>query len=180
MRDRILPILALLLAVIVFFGYTNPTYSGSIAEQKAAIASDDGALKAAADYAQKASELAALESTMDQGLIDRAKTLLPDSVDNVGVILDLDALAARTGVTLVSINVAQPAAGSNTGDAIGHSPVASVDLTLSAKGTYGAFRTFLTGLESSERLLDVTDLSVSGSDTGVYTYQITARLYWLR
>jgi hypothetical protein len=41
-------------------------------------------------------------------------------------------------------------------------------------------QTFLTGIEKSARLLDVQDILVTGSDTGVYTYQMTMRLYWLR
>ncbi|MDE1945515.1 MAG: hypothetical protein KGI03_04585, partial [Patescibacteria group bacterium] len=59
-------------------------------------------------------------------------------------------------------------------------PVGSVDLTLAAKGTYGAMVSFLKGVELSERLLDVTDLTVTGSDSGLYTYQMTIRIYWLR
>ena len=55
-----------------------------------------------------------------------------------------------------------------------------VDLTLSAVGTYGALKSFLGGVESSERILDVRQLSVKGSNTGVYTYDLLIRLYWLR
>ena len=52
--------------------------------------------------------------------------------------------------------------------------------TLSAVGTYPSLKSFLAGVERSARLLDVQSLSVKGSETGVYTYEIKLRLYWLR
>ena len=59
------------------------------------------------------------------------------------------------------------------------SSVGSVDLSLSAVGTYTSFKTFLGSMEKSERLIDVKDIVIRGSDTGVYTYQMRARIYWL-
>ncbi|MBI2025438.1 hypothetical protein HYT04_01465 [Candidatus Kaiserbacteria bacterium] len=59
-------------------------------------------------------------------------------------------------------------------------PIGSVDLSLSAIGTYSSLQAFLVGIENSARLIDVRDIVVKGSDTGVYTYQMTLRLYWLR
>jgi hypothetical protein len=110
-------------------------------------------------------------------------------VDNVGIILDLNALAARSGLALSNVDVLSSSqtgssGASQTSDgslpAGGESPVGYVDLSLSAKGTYPALQGFMRGIEQSARLLDVRDLVVKGSDTGVYTYQMTIRLYWLR
>ena len=106
-------------------------------------------------------------------------------MDNVGLILDLNALAARSGLLLSNIDVMKNDTGSSnnaTGalSAIGVSPVSSIDLSLSAVGSYTAFREFLTGVERSARLLDVLDITVKGSETGVYTYKMKLRLYWLR
>ena len=56
----------------------------------------------------------------------------------------------------------------------------TIDLTLAATGTYEDLNTFLAGVELSARLLDMRELSVAGSDTGVYDYTMTLRLYWLR
>lgn len=188
MITRLLPTFALVLALLIFFGYVNPTYTGSIAQTRTAIAGDDKALAAANAYAAKQNELAAAKSAIDQASLDRLDTFLPDSVDNVGIILDLNALAARSGLALTSADVAQPktVAGANpqSGNAAlpaaGQSPVSSVNLSLAATGPYSAFRAFLAGVEKSVRVLDVTDLVVKGSDTGVYTYQMTLTLYWLR
>jgi len=187
MNIRTLSIVALLAAAGIFFGYVSPKWSGDIASTKISIASDDQALAAAADFTTRQNALASERNKIDPAKLARLAVLLPDSVDNVGIILDLDALAAHNGLSLSDINVKSgtgnsSSASSQNGAAVpvsGASPVDSVDLSLSAVGTYSALQSFLKEVEKSERLLDVRDISVKGSDTGVYGYQMTLRLYWL-
>jgi len=185
MNSRILPIIALSVAIGIFFGYVNPTWSGSIADTKAAIELDDVALELSTEYAAKKDVLATDRDRIDPGNLERLETFLPDSVDNVGLILDINALAARSGLSLASIDVAVADGGAKN-SAPGAlptamaNPVGSINLSLSALGTFSAFQKFLSGIEGSARLLDVRDMTVKGSDTGVYSYQITLRLYWLR
>ncbi len=184
MNSRILPSIATLIAIGIFFAYVNPTWNGSIASLKADIAFDDEALAAAKQYSAQQNQLAASRDAIDPANLAAVSILLPDSVDNVGLILDLNALAARSGLSVASIDVV-------TGDSTARSQssgalpatadlVGSVDLSLSAVGTFTALQTFLVGVEKSARLLDVRDLVVRGSNTGVYDYQMTLRLYWLR
>ena len=186
MNDRIIPSIALLIAIGIFFAYVNPTWSGSIADTKNAIALDDQALAAAQLYTEQQNSLATSRNAIDPAYLTRLSTFLPDSVDNVGLILDLNALAARSGLSLSNVDVISNAAGNakasvNQGlPAAGANPVGSIDLTISAVGTYPALQAFLVGVERSARLLDVRDIVVKGSDTGVYNYQMALRLYWLR
>lgn len=185
MNSRILPLVALAASVGVFFAYVSPTWAGPIAAAKDAIELDDSALAAAEEYAARQNALATERANIDPGNLERLATLLPDSVDNVGLILDVNALAARSGLSLANIDVAAADAdakkgGSGALPAGAANPVGSINLSLTALGTFSAFQTFLEGLERSARLLDVQDVVVKGSDTGVYTYQITLRLYWLR
>lgn len=184
MSNRIIPFFALVLAVFVFFVYINPTWSGSIAAAKAAIANDDQVLATASTYTAKQNELASARNAIDSADLARLTIFLPDSVDNVGLILDLNALAARSGLSLSNIDVAADTTASSGSAASGvptaTNPVSSVDLSLSAIGTYAALQNFLQGVEKSARLLDVQDIVIKGSDTGVYTYQIKLRLYWLQ
>ena len=186
MNSRILPLLALVVALAIFFLYVNPTWSGSIAAAKTAIASDDQTLTVARQYAAQQNELASARNAIDPADLGRLSVFLPDSVDNVGIILDLNALAAHAGLSLANIDVttnaadASGSASAGTLPAAGASPTGSVNLSLSAAGTYAALQNFLQGVERSRRLLDVRELSVKGSDTGVYNYQMSLRLYWLR
>lgn len=180
MNSRILPSLALMLSIAVFFVYINRVWSGSIATTKIAIAADDQALQAAENFKKQQNQLLAEKNEIDPANLERLATLLPGSVDNVHLILDLNALAARSGLSLSNIDVAAPpVVGATTLPSADSNPIGSVDLSLTAIGTYSSLQTFLVGVEHSARLLDVQDISTTGSDSGVYSYQMKIRLYWL-
>lgn len=193
MNSRVLPALAIILSVGIFFAYVKPTWSGPVRETRDAIAKDEQALTAAAEYKKKQNELASARNAIEQENLDKLSVFLPDSVDNVSLILDINALAARSGLSLANIDVitddsastksrvTEPSTQSaGTLQIARANPVGSVDLSLSAIGTYSSLQSFLSGIEKSARLLDVRDITVKGSDTGVYNYQMTIRLYWLR
>ena len=189
MNSRALPPFAILISIGIVFAYVMPLWSGSIAQTRDAIANDDQALAAAAAYTLQQNKLATEKNAISRADLKRLETFLPSSVDNVGLILDLNALAARSSLSLSNIDVANkasensPNGGTPVGGAVNtaaSNPVGSVDLTLSAVGTYSALQNFLTGVERSGRLLDVHDLSVKGSNNGTYVYQMTVSLYWLR
>jgi Tfp pilus assembly protein PilO len=186
MNSRILPALAFVVALGIFFAYVNPTWTGSIAQAQAAIDADNQALAAAKKYTAQQNQLAAARDSIDPANLEALTTFLPNSVDNVGLILDINALASRSGLTVGNIDVITTAAGGNAQGTSGVlpagdvNPVNSVDLSLAAVGTFSALQSFLIGIEKSARLLDIHDLVIRGSDTGVYSYQMTIRLYWLR
>lgn len=182
MRNHILPIIGLLLAILIVVGYINPTWKGDIKNRKAAIAADDQALAAADEFQKKENSLAQKKNAIDSTALGQLNTFLPDTVDNVQMILDLDALAARTGMTLSNVDVSNdvPSSASGASQSAPADPVGSINLRLSASGTYAAFINFLDGVEHSRRLLDVKSLSVKGTDTGVYNYGMVITLYWLR
>lgn len=183
MNNRILPVVALLLALGTFFFYIGPTWSGSIAETKAAIASDNQTLDAAAEYTKKQNTLATERAAINPENLDRLSVFLPDSVDNVRLIVDLNALAARSGLALANIDVNKDDSSTvapGALPAVQVDPIGSVSLSLSATGTFNALQAFLEGIENSARLLDVQDIVVKSSETGVYNYEMKTRLYWIR
>jgi hypothetical protein len=186
--SRILPIVALLIAIGLFFGYINPTRTGSIAATKAQIDSYESALDAAEHFKDREGELVVAQANIPSDGLARLAAFLPDGVDNVQIILDLNTLAARSGMTLSDFdtaNVSQQAQqGGTPGDPASSlqsdGPIDSLEITVSATGTYASFRNFVDGIESSLRMLDIVSVSVNDSATGVYTYDMTIRLYWLR
>jgi hypothetical protein len=132
----------------------------------------------------------------------------------VQLILDLNSLAAKSGVSLSNFLISDNAtagavstggtpatvgatagtptantstaanslqsANSSAGSSFGNSSLTnSLDITVSAKGTYSAFSTFLSAAENSLRPLDITEVNLKSSANGIYTYTITFRIYWL-
>lgn len=182
--ERLLPLGGFLIALGLFFGYINPTMTGPIAATRAEIAGYDAALSAAERFKEKQASLEAARAAIPPESLVRLEAFLPDGVDNVQLILDLDALASRTGVTLANFDTSEiekNASESTTGIVNpGESPLDSIELKTTAKGTYAAFRTFLDATEESLRPLDLVGLNIKTSDNGVHSYDMTFRLYWLR
>ena len=189
MITRILPVLAILIVIGLFFGYIEPTYTGQIAEAKTQIASYNAALAAASQFNQKENQLIAEQNQIPAASLQRLGSYLPDGVDNVQLILDLNSLAARSGVQLSGFQVTNNSTAPNSSASQGAGTTVpalnsggttqTLNLSVTASGTYSAFRTFLSASEQSLRPMDVTALSLNDSATGVYTYQITYRIYWL-
>lgn len=188
MNNRVLPAFIIIVAVGIFLAYVDPTWNGPIAAARTAIAADDQAMVAANQYLSQQNQLAAARDAIDPKDLARLGTFLPDSVDNVGLILDLNALAARSQLSLSNIDVSTNGANGVQSGAVASgtlqpseaSQVGSADLSLSASGTFTALNAFLSGVESSVRLLDIRDFAITSSDTGIYNYKMTLRFYWLR
>jgi len=189
MITRLMPFVSLVLAAALIFGYIVPTYKNSIVTSQAHIKSYEGALAAAKRFTQKEAELAQQRAAIDPQNLARLEEFLPDGVNNVQLILDLDGLAARSGMTLSNFNIDTSSVtnGVNSSDPTAlalqsGNPVDSLQLSVEATGTYSEFRTFLAGIEQSLRPLDVVNVVVSSNSQGpsnVYKYTLTMRIYWL-
>ncbi len=181
---RLLPFVFILAAIGLFFAYISPAYSGVIATTNANIATDKSALDAAAAFTKKENELIAQRDALDPTNVQRLMSFMPDGVNNIQLIVDLNALAARSGVTLSAFDIAAPT-NTSAAAAAGDSSLPSTKLTnslnasVSATGTYGNFESFLIATEQSLRPMDITHLSITPASTGLYTYSVTFRIYWL-
>lgn len=191
MVKYIISSILILSAGAAFFLYTKPAYDGvqgAIAEN----AQYDGALTKAAQLQAVKSDLLQKYNAMPQDQRDRLQKLLPDHVDNVALILDLDNLANRYGLGLENVDVSTPASAASSKTAVGAVAGAgqkydSVTIKFTTHGTYTQFTQFLSELEASLRIVDLQSLSIAGSGTGsdtsgepYYTYSITLRTYWLK
>jgi Tfp pilus assembly protein PilO len=116
--------------------------------------------------------------------------LLPDHVDNVRLILDLDNIASRRGMAMQNVVVSTPGAGQTTQTAVGtiSSSKQKYDVLttkFSTQGTYAAFQQLITDLETSLRIVDLIDLKIGeGAEANgaepLYSYEVTLRTYWLK
>ncbi|HET8581469.1 MAG TPA: hypothetical protein VFL98_03315 [Candidatus Paceibacterota bacterium] len=192
-------ILLLLVAAVVFFGYTKPAYS-HVQELRAQSGQLNQILSEASEFQKLKSQLIARYNALPSDKLARLSKLLPDHVDNVRLILDIDSLAGQNGLALenVVINSGTGASGSGSGSdsdssdaptALGAAsanqvPYGTLTMQFKTEGSYQHFLQFLHGLEGSLRLVDVTDLTVSqGSSASApdsYAYAMTIQTYWLK
>jgi hypothetical protein len=186
----IISLIAITVAGAIFFLYTKPTYD-SIQTTQAQIAQYNAAL-------DKATQLQALKQTLlsrynafNPTDLARLQTLLPDQVNNIGLILDLDTLANKFGLSLENVNIGSSNAGSSSSGSadsagatgspgntatIGASatPYDSLDVTFTIHATYAQFMQYISNLETSLRIVDLIGLSVGGASAPAPSAGITA------
>jgi Tfp pilus assembly protein PilO len=187
-------------AIAIFFFYTKPAYDGE--QVLAAQGSQyDAALSKATQLQTIKQSLLSRYNSFDPNAISRLSVMLPDQVDNIRLILDLDNLAGKYGMSLQNVDISAPAdaQGGTVVSAISSAsqPWDSLNLQFTTRGTYEEFKQFLASLESSLRLVDLLTLTIApsgttgaiGGTTGatgtsggeqVYTYSMTLQTYWLR
>ena len=141
MGRLIIGTIAILIAGGVFFFYTQPSYD-TVQAQQAQIDQYNQALDKAAELQTLKQTLLSRYNSFDPNALDRLQKLLPDHVDNIALILDLDSIATRYGLALQNVDistagVATPANQTAIG-AIGSTNQAydSLTLTFTTQGTY--------------------------------------------
>lgn len=190
MIRTIFSLICLVAAGSIFFLYTKPEYD-KVQTTSAEIAQYDQALEKAAELQQLKQSLLARYNTFSPTDVDRLQKLLPDHVDNVRLILDIDSLAGRHAMALQNVVVSSAESVQTTNQsataAVGASKQKydSVTLKFTTQGTYDTFLAFLGDLEQSLRIVDLVSLSLSNSAATpgrepIYTYDVTLRTYWLK
>src|SRR3989344_2646659 len=184
----------LILAIAAFFLYTKPAYDSTLVARET-IAEYDRALQKAAELQQLKQNLLLRYNDFDSSQIDRLHKLLPDHVDNVRLVLDLDNLAQQYGLALENVVIDSVAAKEDGTTVVGgvssRNDYDSLTMRFSTNGTYSNFVTFMEKLEKSLRVVDLVSLSLESAgpaqpavgestEEPVYRFGITLRTYWLK
>ncbi len=174
------PILFIAVAGGIFFWYINPTYL-QLKDTLAQESQYDQALSRSRELQDTRDQLVSRYNTFSQSDLDRLQKLLPDHVDNVRLILDLDAMASRYGMRVRNVTVESDQSRASQGK-IGAGPGAyeSVILSFTVSGSYDTFRSYLADLEKSLRLVDVVGLTFTANDTGIFDFTFHVKTYWLK
>lgn len=182
MKRLFFPILLLGAAIGLFAWYTNPIYQESKAIQ-VQVKSYDDALTKSQELRSLRDQLLSRRNTFSPEDINKLQEILPDNVDNIRLIININNIAARHGITLKDVQLGQVSGTSQaqSAAAVGQSgsPVGSVTLGFTVTATYADFLIFLADLEHSLRILDVEKLSFHVDSTTKNDYALTIRTYWL-
>lgn len=189
-----MPVVLIGIAVAGFFLFTRPLYQ-SISGLKVESASYDEALSNSKALENERDKLTAKYNSISAENLLKIQKLLPDNIDNIRLILEIEKIAAPYGMVLKDVKydtnetAAAPPAGTIQGGglpAAGHSLYGVWNLEFSTSGTYDNFLNFTRDLESNLRIVDISSVSFS-SDTdpkagpsGVYNYNFKIKTYWLK
>ena len=176
----LVPVLFVVIAGGIFFGFIDPAYS-RVQELRAEESQFDQALNRSRELQQVRDQLLSRFNVISQSNVNRLEKFLPDNVDNVRLILDMDSIAARYGMRTrnVQLQVAddRPGLGQVGQD---DREFQSIIVSFSVSGPYNEFLAFIEDLEQSLRLVDVVNISFGADASGIYDYSVSVKTYWLK
>ena len=171
------PLIAIVTAVALFFGYVNPKYQ-EVKALKARDAQFAEALARSKELRAIRDEKREVYNSFPPADLVRLEKMLPGNVDNIRLILDLDGIASRYGIRLSGVSFGKPEGVEAVAGA--GKPYGSITVSFAVVASYETFRTFLRDLEQSLRVVDVMGLSFAASKEDLNQYSVTLRTYWLK
>lgn len=179
MLQFFLPILLLAVSGIIFFAYIDPTYN-SIKERGKEELLLDNALNNTKELQALRDELRSKYNTFSTSDLDRLVKIVPNNVDNVRLVRDIDGIASKYGMSLYNTVVGVIETNTSRVSVPDSSGYGSVLLTFSVTGPYKTFLNFLKDMEKSLRIVDVVGVTFVSSEKDLYEYRISLQTYWLK
>lgn len=172
------PLILVILAIAIFFGFTRPQLAATGDLSQHATELNDAlanSKKLQDTYERLSKEYGDFRS--DDKI--RLNKMLPDAIDNVKLIIDIDSVASKYGMTLRNTTLESDAQGKAD---LGPDtrPYGARKLSFRVSGPYVAIQQFLKDLSDSLRLVDPVSVSFRSADKDFYEYDVSIRTYWLR
>lgn len=188
----IMPIILIGISIVVFFTFTQPLYKDIILIRTEAAAYNE-ALNNSKMLENERDKLTQKYNAIGSENLNRLQKFLPESVDNIRLILEIEKLASPYGMFLKDVKYdatqkESPAVNSGLiqgGVAAGdvHKDYGTWNLEFSTEGTYGNFIHFVKDIENNLRIVDIVSVSFSsgsGASANVYKYSFKIKTYWLK
>jgi len=181
MMRLIVPLLMVIVAVGLFFKFTDPIFAEIKVLQDRQATLNEG-LNNAKKLREVMKDLLDQYNAIPGTDLNNLNKLLPDNVDNVRLIIDIDNIAKPYGMTIKGLKIKMPE--EKTAEAVtrdkDNARQAMVSLSFSVSGDYNRFQSFLSDLSRSLRLVDVSVTGFNSNDKGIYDYNIEVQTYWLK
>lgn len=175
--------------------YTLPLWRDTQA-LSATIATGSERLSTADSLAKSRADLISKYNSIPKADLDNLTTLLPDNVNNIRLIIQVDSLATKNGLSVLQ-NVTYTTHDSTTDDpkasakaAAARPPYEPFTISFETIGTYKNFLSFVSDIEKNLRLLDIQQVDFTPvppanakdapSANGLISYKVKVSTYWLR
>jgi Tfp pilus assembly protein PilO len=188
MKRVLLPILFLGVAVGLYFTYINKVI-GEVKALETENGGYDKLLSSAKQIRDRRAELTGQYQQLDAVGLVRMQKMIPDHIDNVRLLIDIDNIASARGLHIrdfiFSGNATGAGAGTqvddqSSGETASNEAYKTATMTFQVTASYDDLLLFLKDIEQSLRIIDVTKITVNrGEKSSAYTYSITIKTYWL-
>ncbi len=199
MNRNITATILIVLAIGIYFTVTK----GMLADAKAVQQVNtqySSAIESADQLIQVRDQVLKNYNNVSQDDRDRLNKMIPNTVDNIRLIIDLNSVALRHGFSLRNIKAVAGSAqkAGTTGTAASTPAVApsnglgsnnnviatpvldTVTVSFSVSAPYNQFISFMQDLEADLRMMDLTHLTMSANDTDTYDFSVELKTYWMR
>ncbi|MEA2112974.1 MAG: type 4a pilus biogenesis protein PilO [Patescibacteria group bacterium] len=177
----IIPIFFIILAGGLFFSYIDPAYTETsvLKEEQTEY---DNALTKSKELREIRQQLLVKYNTFTKVNVNRLEKLLPNNVDNVRLIMEINQIAVKNGCMIRSVEVDTEI---NEGDQVNDlgpnlDGYGSIGLTFTVEASYEDFVSFMDDLGNSLRIVDVIDYTLKTSLDNVYKHNMSIKTYWLK
>ncbi len=179
MNSIVTTIILFVLAGGIFFGFTDSRYASVRALQDES-SKLERAREKMLELNEERDSITNERNQFSADDLDRLQKALPDNVDNVKLVNDLNGIAEDYGMVVRNATVSFSK--DTSGDiVIDEKAYGVVSVQFAVSGEYQTFLSFLRKLEQSLRVVDVVNVSFSseGNDT-FYEYLVSLKTYWLQ
>ena len=199
MTRFIVPVILIGIAVAFFLTFANPLYRDT-ALLRAQAASYDEALGNSKALEVERNTLTQKYNAMNPDDLLKLQKLLPENIDNIRLILEIEKIASPYGMVLKDVKYStaekkdskafERAAGAVQGRVAekASKDYGVWDLEFSTSGSYNNFFNFTRDLENNLRIVDISSITfLSNPDTRftsalpeIYKYDFKIKTYWLK
>jgi hypothetical protein len=195
MFKNIISIVLISIGLAMFFTFASPTYQDILAK-RVDIASYREASINSRMLENERDKLTNKFNSINPYNIEKLQKMLPDSVDNIRLILELELLAQPYGMILKEVKYSTDKPDNTNTIQAGKTASAQQDygvwdLGFSTQGTYQNFVNFVKDIENNLRMVDIVSVEFSTGTTDTktnanvgsseaYKYNIKIKTYWLK
>lgn len=179
---KYLPLILIAIAVTIFFTFIDPQYEEvqKVNKQKR---DNDTMLQLAQDLQRQRDLLQGAYNSISIEERRQLEKLLPDTVDNVRLVLDINNIAEQYGITIQNIDISKESL--NTEGRVAstverETDIGTIRLGFTIVSTYEVFINFMKDLEETLRIVDIKSLNIRQTQGVFMNYEIVIDTYWLR
>lgn len=178
MSKYLTPSILILIALALFFVYIKPAYS-RIGDTRVEEERFNELLSRSNELKDLRDDLLEEFNSFSSEDVERLTRFLPDNVDNIKLLIELDGIATRHGMVVRDVTFDDQREVDNE-FMVQNEEIGKLSVGFTVSSSYDRFVDFLADLEQSLRLVDVDSIRFEIGESENFTeYNVTLTTYWL-
>jgi Tfp pilus assembly protein PilO len=172
----------LILSIAVIYSFVLPSY-GEISFLMEENKKYDNSIESIRQIENRTTELLTQVKNIDPEVKNKVETVLPNSLDFVRLVSQIDNVASNYALRINDISVVEKNANpDSSGEFSGGFEVLNYNsavISFTFVSNYNNFINFTNELEKSLRILDIRNLQIDPASGNTYEFRVSYETYWL-